>query len=358
MLLSACHDNRVSIEDLSVVFGFGYDIEKQEGPQPDFVSVIEFIAIKSEEESGSDVFVGKGPTLYQSIENYKVKQSKPFSYGSELIYLISEERAKYGIDDIILDLFRYFNVNINASVAVVKGKCEDYFNLKKKSESASELLSNLVEYASDEYFYSSQNTVNDLIFMHFQQGREICLPYIEIIDDIPELSGLAIFKNHNMVKKIDIEETQLINLLRTTNGKGILSVQSSDPHKYIEIEATSKRKVQVSKENDKLHYNIKIDVAGTLVVDTLLQEELDKEQISKIEDLLARDLQRELEKQIFKVQTVYEQDLLDVTKYALAKFGRDSGLESTISFINSKITTEVTVDIQSVGRIYGSTKTK
>nr|WP_243259341.1 Ger(x)C family spore germination protein [Clostridium sp. 'deep sea'] len=356
-MLGGCH-GRAAIEDLAVVFGFGYDIDKIASPQPEYISVIEFISIQSEEEPGSDFYVGKGNTLYQSIENYKVKQGKPFGYGSELIYLISEDRAKFGIDDIILDLFRSFNVNIHASVAVVKGSCEEYFNLKSKTESASELLSNLIQYASDEYFYSSNNTVNDLIFKHFQQGRQICLPYIEIINEIPELSGIAVFNEDKMIKKLDIEETKLINILSTTGSKGIVSIESNDAHDYLEIEAKSKRKVKVTKADNKLNYDIQIKVVGTLVMDTLLQEELDKEQVSKIEKILAADLQKDLEQEIIKVQKIHKQDLLDVSKYAIAKYGADSKLDSTTNFINSQITVDVKVKIESIGRIYGNTKTK
>lgn len=357
LFLYGC-ENVQSIENLAVITGFGYDFDNKEKKEDaKFVSAIEFISIKKKDESGSSSFEGKGDTIYNSIENYKTKQGKPFSYGSELVYLISEERAKEGLEDVAYDLIAHPSININAKMLVCKGKCIDYFSLKLDSGSASEKMADMVEFANEEFFMSNNFTVNDFLCMYYQQGRDLYLPYVEIMENTPVLTGVAVFKNNKFMMKIPIEEAKLINIIRFSGNKGIVNAHSDDKLKYYGIESKNKVKVKVSTENKRLKYDIKLQVSDDFRIDTLHDEEYTKDQIKFLEKKLADQLKKDLDKEIEKVQKVYRIDCFDLSKYALAKYGRDKDYDRPEYFTNAIINVETKVKINSTGRTNkGSTK--
>lgn len=347
--LCSCHDMH-PIEELSIITGFGYDIEKND--EIKLVDPADFLVIKKKDETDSIVLDGKGSSIYSIGDNRRSKQSKAFFFGTEIIYLISEERAKFGIKDIIDDLLRYPNLNINAKIVICKGKCEEYFSLKPETGIISEQLFEMLKYAYKGNFYSTKNSVNDFLLMYYQQGREIYLPYIEIIDERPQLAGSAMFKNDKMVRKIPIEETKLINLLRSSDGTGHMSISSDRPLEYLDIEGENKVKVKVSTRDAQLKYDIFINVSADLRVDTLYEKELTKERVSKIERLFEAKLKKDLNVEVKKIQKVYKIDCLDIGKYAIAKYGRDSGYDNEEYFTNADIKVHVKVKIKSTGRVY------
>ncbi|NCC86445.1 MAG: Ger(x)C family spore germination protein [Clostridia bacterium] len=351
LLLCGCQ-NMQSIEDLAIVSGFGYDIEKKDKTKS--VVTIEFISTEKKDEADTDYFVGKGNSIYSALENYKAKQDKPFTYGSELVYLISEERAKSGLEDIAYDLLSYPNVNITARTLICKGECKDYFDLELSSGSVSENLSKLIEFANEEYFFSKNYTVKDFLCMYHQQGRSLYLPYVEIIDKAPQLTGVVIFKDNKFFKKIPLTEAKLMNILRNHGGKGIITVTSDDFLKYLEFEGDSKLDINVSKTRGNLKYDIIVSVLGNLRIDTLKGNEFTKKEILKLEKILEDKLEKDLNNEVKKIQDVYGFDCLDLSKYAIAKYGKDSNSDSDECFCNAKINVDVKVKINSTGRIHKS----
>jgi len=349
------------IEELSIITGVGYDIEK--GAEIKLVDPAEIISIKEENgEGGALIIVGKGPTMYSLVENRISKQNKTIVFGAEVLYLISEDRAEFGIKDALDDLLRIPELNINAMVVVCKGKCEDFFNLKSESSTMSEDLFRMIKFCHQGSFYSSHLTLNDMLLMYHQEGREIFLPYIEIIDNKAQLTGTAVFNNDKMVRKVSIKDSKLINLLRDSGGKGTLSVRSEKPLNFIDLIGKNEVKVKVSKKNEyleqlknqRLKYDIFVNISADLLVDTLYEKELNKKQISKIEKLFNDKLQKDLNYQVKKFQEEYGVDSLALGKYALVKYVRNNGYESDEYFKNAYIEVHVEVKIVSIGRIHST----
>ncbi|WBW95642.1 Ger(x)C family spore germination protein [Oceanirhabdus sp. W0125-5] len=358
--LCSCYDE-YPIEELSIITGVGYDIEK--GAEINLVDPAETISIKEDDgEGGSLILVGRGPTLYSLVENRISKQHKTIVFGAEVLYLISEERAKFGIKDALDDLLRYPDLNINAMVVICKGKCEEFLSLKPESSTMSEDLFRMIKYCHQGSFYSSHVTVNDLLLMYHQNGRQIFLPYIEIVEGKPQLTGTAIFNDDKMVNKVPIKESKLINLLRNSGSKGALSIRSENLLSYIDIVGTNKVKIKVLKKKKQLEelmkeqfiYDIYVNITADLLVDTLSETELNKKQISKIEKIFEVRLEKDLNNEVKKIQEEYEVDCLDIGKYALAKYGRESGYDSNEYFSNAQIKVHATVKIDSIGRIHST----
>lgn len=352
LFLCGCHDIQ-PIENLAVITGFGYDIDKEEkiNGKPKFVSAIEYISIKEKEKAGTDYYCGKGGSIYKSIEDYKLKQGNPFRYGSELVYLISEERAKFGIDDIVYDLTSYPDINVNANVIVCKDKCEDYFSLKQDSGSTSEKLSDMIKFSDEKYFYSNFYTVNDFLCMYYQKGRTLLVPYVEIKNKNLKLAGFAVFKENKLYKVLPIKDAKLINILRKSGNSGIITVHSDKPLEYLEMEAKNKVKVKVSKEEDKLKYDIFVKIKGDLTINTIKNKELNKKEIKKLEKKFEKQIKKDLDKEVKKVQNEYGIDVFDITKYALAEYGQNSKYNKNKYFSEADINIHVKVKMEYIGKI-------
>ncbi|WP_432666925.1 Ger(x)C family spore germination protein [Wukongibacter baidiensis] len=351
IFLPGCHGKH-PIEELSIATGFGYDIEK--GDEIKLVDPAEFLLIKKKDETGSVMLAGEGASISLIVENRRSKQSKTFTFGTEIVFIISEERAEFGTKDIIEDLLRTPEVNINAAIAICKGKSEDLFSLKAETDTISEQLFEMLKFSYEGNFYSKCNSINDFLVMYHQQGREVYLPYIEIINERPQLTGTAVFKDDKMIRRIPMKEAKLINILRDSDGKGYLSIQSDEPLEYLDLEGENKVKVKVSNKGDKLKYDILVTILADLRIDTLNDKEFTKEQLSKVEKLFEEKLQKDLNKVVKKVQEEYGVDCLDLGKYAIAKYGRDSGYDSQEHFSNADIQVHVKVKIKSTGKIHGS----
>lgn len=344
VFLTGCYD-RVPAEKLAITTGFGYDVDKIDKTK--LICSMEFL--KGEE---SEYLVGKGNGIYQAIEDYKTKQPKPFAYGSEQVYLISEERAKLGIEDIIYDLIGYPGINLNARVLICKNHCEDYFSMKNAAGSNSEKLADLIEFAKEKYFFSCDYTIFDLICMYYQNSREIYLPYVELIEEKPQLTGSIIFKDNSYFKKVDIDEAKLINVIRNSGGRGVLTINSYSPTLYLELEGKSKTKVKTSSKDGKIKYTIDVVVAGDLRLNTLKKVELSKEELKKLSKMLEEQFKKELENEIKKIQNEYKVDCLNLSRHAQAKFGREKDYKNNNYFPNAIIEINVVVKISSTGRIW------
>lgn len=350
IILCSCYDME-PIENISIVTGLGADI--RENNEIKFVDSAEILTVKNGGASSS-LFVGEGNTIFSASDQRKTKQGREFVLGSELIFLVSEERADFGMKDLLDTYLRYAQHNINVMVVICEGKCEDYFSLKPETGTMSEQLFNIIKFSKTNNFYSSNSTGNDVLLMYHQQGREIYLPYIKIVDGEPQIIGSAIFNEDKMIKKITMKETKLVNLLRSSGGKGVISILSDNQLKYLDLEGKNKVKVKVSTEDDYLKYDIFVNISGDLRCATLSEKELNKEQISKIEKLFEDKLQTDLNDEVKKIQREYGVDCLDLGKYAIAKYGRDSGYDSNEYFSNADIKVHVKVKIKSIGRNYRS----
>ncbi|GKX28561.1 spore germination protein [Vallitalea longa] len=366
-LISGCYDT-YPIEELGVLLGVGYDIEF--GDKVIYVDPAE-IPIIGEGIIASNTYIGKGHTVFELVENRMTKMPSRFSLGTELVSIISEERARFGIEDLIDSILRDPNAGLKSLIAVNKGRCVDYYTVHNKSEETnSDILYNVIRLAHLSNFFTKDVSVDNIIRIYYQEGRKICLPYIELISEKPQITGLALFSHNKMAHKVPIKEAKLLNLLRNYDGKGYLylsadedqeffdieefenykNIISNNPLKYIDFNGNSSRKVKVSMEEGRLKYDIIVDISGVMLINTLVEQKLDKNTVGLIEKAFTKKMEKQLSEEVSKVQKVYKEDFLDITQYAVAKYGRQSVYSSDEYFENSIINVKVNFKIESVGR--------
>lgn len=348
LMIPGCYD-RFPQERLGIIVGFGYDLENNRVTVT-YKDTSETFTFKGQQQIQHEAVTSPGNSIYGTQDNIQSKFSRKRIIGSELINLIGKERADYGIKDLIDAMMRDADRRRVASVAVCKQPAEQLFQLQPKAYSTmSEDIHGTLKFAWEENFFNKNIRTRDVLEMYHQEGREIVLPYLQIDKDRVKVTGLALFDGHKMITAVDLKEAKLINLLRNSKAKGHLSVNFPGENNYYEGYFETNRKVKVSKEEDKLKYSVYITLRGELKVNTIINRAITKKEVKEIEKSFVKSIKKDLEEEVKKVQQAYGVDWLDLTKYAVAKYGRLSTYNSNEMFKNAQIDVNVDVKIESIG---------
>ena len=95
ILLSGCYDKR-AMEELGIIVGIGYDIESS-GMDYKYKDTVETFIFKGEKKIEHDTVSGKAKSIYSTNRDIQTKFDKRWILGTEVVYLIGEGRATYGI---------------------------------------------------------------------------------------------------------------------------------------------------------------------------------------------------------------------------------------------------------------------
>ena len=349
LFLCGCYRGFVPVENLNIIVGIGDDIDT-EGTYP-YSSTMESLVFKGDSQIDSHTSTGNGFTLYTTQNNRQTQSNKEWLLAAEVVYLVSEDRARLGIKDLMDALIRDDKRNERAFIAISKQPAKDLFSLKPHiSSSISEEIEGILEFSHNANFFHENSDIINLLLMNNQQGRKIVIPYIETKNNEIQVTGLALFKEEKMIKYVSLEEASLINLLRSDGELGYLSVLSNNEEEYIDFSGRGNVKIKVSKERELLKYDIFITLKGTLTVNSLIDKDKSLSDKNKIGQLFSEKLEKQLSDEMSKMQNEYKTDWIDLGKYAVAKFGRDSGYESDANFSKAKIYIHVNTKVLSTGR--------
>ena len=354
LFISGCY-GYVPIERVELNTGIGYDILEQDGKIM-FSDPTEILVFKGNRMFVSKVIPGIADSNYMISEQKEAQLAKKYILGPEQLYLISEKRARYGVEDFCDFEGRDNTRNLNARIAICKQSPENMFSAKfTEYDSVSQQIAGIIQIASLEYFFSSKFTSFEMLLEAIQSGRQIYLPYIELVKGKVKLTGVALFKGKKMFKMIPLEEARLINLIRydkSISGKnrGYLNLTTVDPLKYIDFLCSSNSKVKISMLDHKLKYDINVTINTDIKSDTIDKNNvLGDEDTKRIGKMLETKMEKELKEEVEKVQTGYGFDCFDITKYALAKLGRNKGYESDEYFQSAMIDVHVKAIVVSPG---------
>ncbi|MBV7272558.1 Ger(x)C family spore germination protein [Clostridium sp. PL3] len=340
------------VENLEIPIGIGYDLEKQSKNNVTY-SIPLPIYLFQPSKTDSTLVTGVAKSLGETREDRQIKIDKTFLLGMERVLLVSEDYAEYGIRNIIDILLISPQANDTALMAVCKGKSEDIFNHKVKGYSNSaEFIEGLIKNSKQfNFFPESEYSLMNAIVRIDAEGRNLALPYIELIDEDIKLTGLALFKRDKMIAKTNIEEAKLINILKNNKAKGMLTIQDSSK-KYINFYAESKRKVKCYKEDNKFKFTIALDLNSTIVNNTLYSSlKSDPKLLEETSNNIAENFKKTCENFITnKIKSQYKADILGLGKFAAGKYGRGKGIDWDKVVSESIIEVNVTVKVDNQGR--------
>lgn len=341
---------REPVEKLSIASAIGYDLEKNlEGIEIRSATATRYVVTGKQVKTLNITTTGE--TIPDLREKRQRRIDKKILVGLEKVYVIGENFAKHGIREIMDIYFRNPDVKDSTLVCVCEGKAEDMLNVKVEGyPSAGDYIEGLLRYAGEMNFYSNNYMLIDSYIRLDEEGRSLALPYIRVTDNIIEIAGMAIFKDDKMISVVSNEKAKYLNLLRESNVKGNIVIQK-DSDSYIGIYADSKRKVKCHKENDKYKFIIDLNISGQIVANEYDPSIISTpEKKKEIEAQFADQLKEELELFIRKLKTEHRVDSLELGRIAVAKYGRDTGVDWDEIVSDSEILVNVKCRIKRFGR--------
>jgi Ger(x)C family germination protein len=315
----------VPIEELGLSAEGGVDIISSRSGDKEYMIPIPIYNYGTEPHS-SIVEVGAGKTIGQSREDRQLKTNKVLLFGTEGAIVISEDAAKYGMSNYIDALLENPTVNDNILTCISKGKNIDTFNhnipgYASPADYIKGMLENLAEYN----FFSSNYRIRDMYVEVISEGKNLVLPYIEIEDNKLKITGMALFKKDKMIRKLDMDDTKNMNMLRGNNVKGVLTI-SKNMKEYVDYYGTSKRKVTCEKVGDKYIFTINLSIKGEVFNNTLYKNLYTDPLVAK---KFEKDMKEQAEKLAYdfisKMKNEYKIDCLELGNAAVAKYGRNTG---------------------------------
>lgn len=349
IMLSGCYDMR-PVEELGIIVGLGYDVENP-GMNYKYKDTSETFIFKGEKKIEHDTLSGKNKAIYTTKHEVQSKFNKKWILGTEIVYLIGQGRAEYGIKDLIDALIRDPERRVVAGIAVSKPQAESIYKMKPIEYSTmAEEIRGILNFSSRENFFTPKVEIPEFLQMYYQEGRKIVIPYMDEVDGRIQITGLALFKEDKMINKVDLDEAMLINLLRNTGGKSYLAVNSPETNEYYVAYFTSKVKVKVSKEYEKLKYDVFVNLSGDLKVDTVDKKMIIAKEVKEIQEVFSKNVETRLNSEVKKMQKEYKTDWLDFGKYAVAKYGRQGTYASDETFCNANIDVHVNTKISAIGQ--------
>lgn len=345
--------SRVPIEEIAIINGVGYDIERKGENTIEYIIPISTDVFKASGRQVNLLFKDQGQNIGEVIQKRQQQMDKKFVQGHEHIILISDDYARYGLKTLLEDRFRNSQVNDMAYMVVCKGKTEEYLKYQKKGyNNASEYISGLIETYGDYSFFSNNYKLIDAYVRIGAEGRGLVLPYIDITEEGIEIIGVAVFKADRMVVVADIKNAKTLNVLKNDAVKGIVSLQKS-PKEYIDFDAkTGKRKIKCYKQGDKYSFSIDLTFTGTVSNNEMYADMIKNIDIKKeFEKDMAKSLERECYDFIKIMQNDYKIDCLGLGREAAGVYGRLKGTDwnEVVSNADIKVNVKVKVDLQGRG---------
>lgn len=197
-------------------------------------------------------------------------------------------------------------------------------------------------------------SLHDFQVQSTTRGKNPVLPILKVDQGEVKISGLGIFKKDKFIRKVGLDESRPLSLLRCCHGQAYVPFLITRKGEVVDRGTTllrNDRQIKVEREGGQITYNITITLKGELVehenpVDLLSNPDY----LSFIEEQIAADMESECRDFIQKMQEEIKVDCIDISKYALAKWRNE--LEDSIDdgFIEKvNINVDVKVHIQNTG---------
>ncbi|MGK0466536.1 Ger(x)C family spore germination protein [Clostridium sp.] len=342
------------VEDLSIIAGIGADLNNSSSGSVDYSVPISVYNYTGTPIIYNFLHIGVGKTIGETRSDRQLKDDKMFLVGLEKVLIFSEDFAEFGIRPMIDILFKNPNVNDTSIGFVSKVKSEDILNLQIQGfPTSSDYIQGIITHGNKLNFLSDNYKLIDMFVRMDSEGRNIVLPYVEIKDNLPQITGFALFDKDKMIRKIGIQDARYMNMLRENNVIGILSIQKS-PKEYIDFSGTSKRKVKCEKINEKYSFTVDLSITGNVVSNSLYINMYSDSNIKKkFEDDMAKSTEENCKGFIEKMQSEYNLDVLELGRIAAATFGRGTGINWNEVICNPDLTNikvNVVVNVDNMGR--------
>lgn len=341
----------LAVEELDIPSGLGIDLIRKGVKDVEYSTPISFYNYGGKEGISKIMGTGVGSSIAETRETRQLLGNKKMILGLERILILSEAYSRFGIKTEREVMFKNPLINDTAFLAVCKGKAENILNYDiGLYPTAADFIDGMLKRSVEYNFFSGKYEIIDMFRIVGAEGRNFVLPYIEIKEDVLKITGMALFKDEKMVRKIGIDRARAMNLLRENNVRGMLVLQKNSKE-YIAYYATTKRKVRCEKKDNKYNFVIDIALNGEIVENNLFQDiHKSSGTMRKFQNQMSENVEKISYDFINEMQSVYKIDCLELGKVAVAKYGRHTGVDWNEIVSNSDIKVNVEVKVDKMGR--------
>jgi hypothetical protein len=211
-------------------------------------------------------------------------------------------------------------------------------------------LSDLIKHLINLNFMPNNYRLIDTFVRVDTRGRSLVIPYVEVQNNKPKVTGLAMFSKGQMKGKVGLEEAKTLNLLRESGVWGLITIKKDFDH-YANFYGTSKRKVKSYIKDGKLTFDITLDIKGELIANSLYENAAEHPEVTKkIEKDLKGVVEEDCKKFIEAMQTKYMIDCLELGRYGISVVGHDAVTDWDKAISESQINVTANVKITEIGR--------
>lgn len=341
----------VEVENEAIPIAAGVDLIRNEGEGGYYSTFVDVYEFGPGGNVLSRVQIAEGTSIGASREDRQRISNKKFSLGNERVYIIGQEHAQYGIRTILDILLDNPQFNDKCPVVVSSGKGRDLLNYKLEGyASPAEFIEGLISNSSNNNFFPKHISILDLYVRVDAEGRNAVIPYVELREETPKITGLAIFKGDKMIGKANMQEARVINLLKFDGRNGILTIQKDLRH-YIDFYAKSKRKVKCCRTDGKYKFEINLELNGTVISNSLYSDiDKDPKALKKFTEDMQNYVKKICTEYADKIKNEYKTDIFELGRVAAAKYGRETGVDWNKVVTESNIEINVKVTVKDLGR--------
>jgi Ger(x)C family germination protein len=339
------------VESLEIISGAGYDVVKGTDGQITYTVPLSTYVFESDNKITEEMKIGNGSTIAQTRGDRQKKSDKKFLLGLEKVYVISEDYARLGIRSILDVLFSNPQVNDMGTVVICKGRAEELLRYQIKGyPTSADFIDGMINNAQGFNFFSNNYKLMDVFMRIDSEGRRAVIPYIELKEKGPEVTGFSLFSKDKMMDIIDTKQGEILNLLREDKGSGSIQLLK-DASNYVDYYSKAIRKVKTSRDGERYNFDIDLSFEGDIISIEGLPSVIDNPELKKkLEKELAHKITAMCDEFIEKMKNEYKLDLLDLGRVAAAKYGRHANKDWDKIVCNSNIKVHVKVKIEKEGR--------
>lgn len=346
-------------------YSFGVDVVDNKTKDENLSLTITYPNIKAlgknpSQEEKTYVLNAKGKGLFHTARKVSTEIQGPLYFKHLRVLVFGEEVAKDPklVKEIMDGLMRDFIINKRVNITIIQGKAEELLmslpeNVKQESLEGT-LFSLLLNVQESTYFTPAY--LSDFINSMDKKGASV-VPLLHQTDDLVKASGGGVFKDYQIVGYIsDKQNTALAMLNDEIKTQVLVGEYNGNSISVDTINIKSKKKLIPHEEMLKIKYTIHIE--GTIQEYTISNlgpqlQNIDK--LNEIENILEKNVKKELENVIKVLQKDLKADALQIGEY-LSKY--HPKLWSTLkddwenTFADMEIELDVSLDIRRRGLVH------
>jgi spore germination protein len=336
LMLAGCVEKEV-IDDVNIAMGLGYDLEGNE------VLGTAMIPVYKAESIENFIFTAKGNISRELVFRIRHKSGQPIVTGSLEMAFFGDKLAKKGIVSFIDAFQRDPSIGARIYLAVIDGTAQDVLKGSYGNRGNADYFSGLFQHNEEQGNLPLTN-IHQFLFDYYQQGQDPFLPLLKKEKDLVEITGLAVFKDQNMMEVVTADEMFYFKLINDKFSRGTVKTEI-DSDEVIVRNIRSKHKMELSGRNP-WEFTVHITVNGTI------QEYTGKFMGPKEVEKVQKALEKQIEEESLKLMTRLQENKVDPFGFGHFAKTRTRGFDFKkweSEYPNAKFKVKANVIIKEVG---------